>query len=357
MINNKNIVHVIGTGTIGEPLIGLLCDYRQELGIEEVSFHKNSPLSYERAKVNDLIRRGARLSVYKERWKEFENIGHKPHFGAEEAIERAAVVIDCTPKGIGHQNKHRYYEKFSNRVKGFLAQGSEHGFGMKYARGINDIALKENKPQFVQVVSCNTHNIASLTNTIGRHNGVDVLEEGKFVCIRRATDISQSGSFIAAPEVGKHSTEGFGTHHARDAVQLFQTIDWEPNLFSSAVKVNSQYMHVIWFYLKLKESVTLQDVIDRFVANPLIALTEKSASGTIFSFGRDHGHYGRILNQTVVAVPTLAVHNEREVVGFCFTPQDGNSLLSSTSAALSFLYPDSYEEKIQCLSYLFFEEV
>jgi len=39
----RKIVHVVGTGTIGEPLIGLLCDYRTQLGIDEVTFHKNTP--------------------------------------------------------------------------------------------------------------------------------------------------------------------------------------------------------------------------------------------------------------------------------------------------------------------------
>ena len=116
-------------------------------------------------------------------------------------------------------------------------------------------------------------------------------------------------------------------------------------------------MHVIWFNLELKETLTLNDVIDRLNANPLIALTEKTSSGSVFSFGRDHGHFGRILNQTVISVPTLAVHNGNEVVGYCFTPQDGNSLLSSISAATYFLYPDSYEEKIQILNNLFFSEV
>ena len=27
-------VHVVGTGTIGEPLLGLLCTFRKELGID-----------------------------------------------------------------------------------------------------------------------------------------------------------------------------------------------------------------------------------------------------------------------------------------------------------------------------------
>ena len=38
----RKIIHVIGTGTIGEPLIGLLCDYQEHLGIDEITFHKNS---------------------------------------------------------------------------------------------------------------------------------------------------------------------------------------------------------------------------------------------------------------------------------------------------------------------------
>lgn len=354
---SRNIVHVVGTGTIGEPLIGLLSDYMEQLGIDEVMFHKNSPLSYERAKVNDLLDRGARLAVYEDKWEGFKEIGIEPEFEAEEAISRADVVIDCTPKGFGHKNKHRYYEKFAHKVKGFIAQGSEHGFGLKYARGINDEALQRNDNQYVQIVSCNTHNIASLTDTLAYHDGKDTLDYGRFNCIRRATDISQEGSFVPSPQVGVHKTKGFGTHHARDAFQLFQTIDREPNLFSSAIKINTQYMHIIWFNLKLTEKITMLEVLDRLKANPLIALTEKKSSNTVFSFGRDHGHYGRILNQTVISVPTLAVHNDNEIVGFCFTPQDGNSLLSSIAATCFYLYPESYQDKIQSLKHIFFDEV
>jgi len=68
----RKIVHVIGTGTIGEPLIGLLCDYKEQLGIDEVSFHKNSALRRDRSKVIDLIRRGARLSVDEPLMKDFK---------------------------------------------------------------------------------------------------------------------------------------------------------------------------------------------------------------------------------------------------------------------------------------------
>ena len=44
-MSNKT-VHVVGTGTIREPLIDLLSDYKESLGIDKVTFHKNSPLTY-----------------------------------------------------------------------------------------------------------------------------------------------------------------------------------------------------------------------------------------------------------------------------------------------------------------------
>ena len=53
----RKIVHVIGTGTIGEPLIGLLCDYQDQLGIDEITFHKNSALKHDRSKVIVLLKR------------------------------------------------------------------------------------------------------------------------------------------------------------------------------------------------------------------------------------------------------------------------------------------------------------
>src|SRR4051794_14137382 len=42
-MSKKNIVHVVGTGTIGEPLIGLFTDFKEKWGIDEVTFHKRTP--------------------------------------------------------------------------------------------------------------------------------------------------------------------------------------------------------------------------------------------------------------------------------------------------------------------------
>ena len=352
----KNVVHVVGTGTIGEPLIGILSTFRKEFGVDEVTFHKRTPREDDRSKVNVLGQKGASLCVDKDCWGIFKGMGMEPRFEAEEAIERANVIIDCTP--VGNDNKEKYYQRYANNGRGFIAQGSEFGFGKMYARGINDKALTKGADQFIQVVSCNTHNLAAIIDTIAlgpeKENN---LEEGRFVCMRRANDLSEEGGYIPSPEIGQHDDPQYGTHQGRDAYHLFKTLDFDLNIFSSVLKLNTQYMHTIYFDLKLLRRVTMEEVMRRITSNGRIALTNKTSMASVFSFGRDHGLFGRILNQTVIPTKSMALRGDREVVGMCFTPQDGNSLLSSISAALWFLHPDSYEERIEPLRPYFFREI
>lgn len=354
----KRTVHIIGTGTIGEPLIGSFLNLREQLELDEITFHKNRPLLSDRAKVKNLIRRGAKLVVSADKMHDFEKLGMQPTYEMREALDKATVVIDCTPDGVANQHKIDWFQHMPN-TKGFLAQGSESGFGKPYARGINDAVLVPGEDRFIQIVSCNTHNLAVIAETLGLHDEApDNFIEGRFVCMRRSSDISQEKSFIAAPDAGRHKDPKFGTHHAQDAWRLFQTRGYDLNVFSSAIKLNTQYMHSLWFNLKVKRAVTLDEVVEKLEANKYVAITEKTMASPIFSFGRDHGFFGRILNQTVVSVPTLTVRDGHEITGFCFTPQDGNSLLSSIAATAWLLYADTYEERIhQFVNAYLFDEV
>ncbi len=76
MLGSKSVL-VIGTGTIGEPLIGLLCNFKAQLGIDEVLFHKRTPLMTDRSKVQNLLRRGARLVTDKDRVRGIRGDGHE----------------------------------------------------------------------------------------------------------------------------------------------------------------------------------------------------------------------------------------------------------------------------------------
>ena len=358
-MQGSKTVLVVGTGTIGEPLIGLLCHFKAQLGIDEVMFHKRTPLMTDRSKVQNLLRRGARLVTDKEQVPGFQKLGLKADVVTEEALETSRVVVDCTPSG--NAMKEKWYKKFEGNTDLFIAQGSEFGFGKPYARGINDEVLEVGKDKYLQVVSCNTHNLSVLINNLGLgEEGPENLVEGRFVCMRRANDISQDDKFVPSPQVGSHKDARFGTHHARDAWHLFQTKgqQYDLNLFSSAMKVNSQLMHIIHYNMKVRKPVTRDELVRRMVEDDRIAITYKTTANSVFSFGRDHGFCGRILNQSVIPVDTLHISEDgRSISGYCFTPQDGNSLLSSVAATVWGLYPETYDKIVQCLRPYFFQEV
>ena len=358
----KRNVLVVGTGTIGEPLIGLLCDFIEELEIDNVLFHKRTPLSYEKSKVNSLIGRGARLVVDEVNIAKFADLGHSVSFTTTNALELADVVIDCTP--AGNQNKELFYQEFSeNSDKIFIAQGSEKGFGIPFAHGINDALLLQERHAYIQVVSCNTHNIAGLIKTIDPT--LTDITMADFVCIRRASDISQHKGFVASPTVDGHRNRLYGTHHAQDAVDLLLTLvpDKVVPAFSSSMKLSTQYMHCIRFNIRLRGVYTKETILFKFEENKFFAVTEKNDSGRVFSFGRDHGYYGRLLSHGVLVEESLHVYTppmsgETYLTGFCFTPQDGNSLLSSIAAtSLSLHTPEKHNKIMESFHEYLFQEI
>ena len=76
--------------------------------------------------------------------------------------------------------------------------------------------------------------------------------------MRRANDISQDSSYIPAPQAGKHEDPDFGTHHGPRPGTCFQTMGLDLDLFSAAIKLNTQYMHAIWFQLRLRKVPTME---------------------------------------------------------------------------------------------------
>jgi len=347
----KNNVLVVGTGTIGEPLIGLLARLKKEFNIDDLYFHKRTPLDYEVAKVNSLVEQGAKLVVNDDARQSFNFFGHEPVSNLERALIDCKVVIDCTPAGNKHKEEYYSGLQVYDEDKVFIAQGSEKGFGTPYAHGINEEVISINSPKFIQVVSCNTHAISRLIKALNPSLD-DRFISGDFVCIRRANDASQDTGFTPSPTCGKHLDDDFGTHHARDVSDLLQTTSprtW--NLSSSAMKVNSQYMHVVRFRIKLKEgNLSHTEVLNRFKRDRFVSVTRHMTANKVFSFGRDHGFYGRIYNQAVICEPSLQVISTGEetiVNGFSFTPQDGNSLLTSISACLYGLHGKNYEQYLE----------
>ena len=346
---SKNIL-VVGTGTIGEPLIGLLAEHKPALGIDNVYFFKRTPLSEEKGKVEALQRKGAELVTKKDTIAAFKELGFDAG-NVENAYEDSQVIIDCTPSG--NTNWDDVYSKL-DPTKRFMAQGSEHGFGSFFAWGINNDALTRDENKYL-IASCNTHNMASIVKTFALDAG-RTLTQGKFVCLRRANDVSQNDSFAPSPTITKHDNQEFGTHHARDVYELFDQEGTKLDLFSSAIKLPTQYMHTLWFNLSFEDNTELTTVMNELANSEHLMSTEKLSSNKVFSFGRDHGYHGRLLSHGIVAVDSLHV-KDNQLTGYCFTPQDGNALLSSVAASVNYFYEDTWIEKMSVFNKYIFKNI
>lgn len=339
-------VLINGTGTIGEPLIALLLSMKNKLEFDNLIFYKHTPRLIDRPMLNNLIAKGGELCVSEEKFDEFKAMGIEPSYTWEEALEKADVVADATKEDVGLRNKEEYYKKAEKNTLGFLAQGSEDGFGTIYASGINDLIFENDRPKYVQIGSCNTHAAAAAIQYFAcNEDGTSNLEHADLTFIRRGSDVSQTRG-VQAPTVTEYEDDRFGTHHAKDIWKLFQTKGMDLNIFSSALKINSQYMHTLSAHLKLEKAVTREQIMDILDRTPALAQTNKTAVNQVFSFGRDHGHFGRILNQAVIVRQSIKVH-KRHLYFWSFTPQDGNAILSSVKAIMYYLHDDN--EKVNKL--------
>ena len=93
-MSTKRVVHVVGTGTLGEPLISLLLNLQRDLEFDELTFHKNRPLLDDRVKILTLMRRGAKLAVEADKVADFEKLGLSPTYTRPEALAQATVVTE-----------------------------------------------------------------------------------------------------------------------------------------------------------------------------------------------------------------------------------------------------------------------
>ncbi|MEK7596259.1 MAG: hypothetical protein AAB564_01785 [Patescibacteria group bacterium] len=347
---------IIGLGTIGEPLARIFLDQSQKIGAQEIIVHKNTPDIKHRGALRRICEQGAKLAVYEDHMDEFKKVlrpsGLKPYYTFLEALARADVVINCTKAGIGNKMKLEYYKSLAGAGanKLFIAQGSENGFGKPYAHGINDQTLKPSRDQFIQIVSCNTHQILSILHTLALISPRKI-EKARFWLGRRASDLSQANSTIGV-EVGV-SNGRYGSHQGKDAAGVLASLGLKNiDLHASADKLNNPFMHTIYFSITASVPTALRQIKKQFYENPLTAVTYRQSNNEIFNEGRSWGYCGRILNQTVVCLPSLQViSGGREIIGRCFTPQDGNVILSSVAATLWFADPVRYLKKMREIFY------
>lgn len=312
-------VLVNGIGNIGTTLLNLLTDYKTELGISTIyALKKSTVAAWNEEELQLLQQRGVVLC----------SESNTPFQALQTVLPSIHYIFDCNANGMAMKNK-AWYASLEH-VIGFSAQGSEKGFGTPFMSGINNEQLKN--ARFAQIVSCNTHSLSTIVQTLtgGDYNQ---LLSGDFVVVRRSEDIGNHQRLVSANVVSRHMDTTIGTHHAIDVKDLFATKGIDLNLQSSDITTPSQLMHTVRFSMTLKQPIDLSLMQTEIERNPYTATTAKFDSNVIFELGRRYSRYGRLYSHAILNWNNLLLDESTNTLkGWAFIPQEGNSLLSTIHA-------------------------
>jgi glyceraldehyde-3-phosphate dehydrogenase (NAD(P)) len=237
-------------------------------------------------------------------------------------------LFDCRTPGAALRDREAYL-RLPN-LRGASAQGSEAGFGVPFVGGVNAEAVRGEK--LVQIASCNTHATATLLRVLGGER-LGRLEEADLVCVRRSEDLGGRERLVGANVVSRHRDARHGTHHAADAARVYDTLGLTPCVTSSDITTPSQLMHAVRFNVRLHAPRAVADVVADFAAERRLAISAKFDSNRVFELGRRYGFQGRLYAHAIVVANDLLVTG-RNVRGWAFVPQEGNTLLSTIQAFL-----------------------
>ncbi|MBN2777812.1 MAG: hypothetical protein JXR36_09220 [Bacteroidales bacterium] len=327
-------VLVNGIGNIGTTLLNILVDFKTDLGIHEIYALKNTNINtWNLSDLQHLEKRGIKIYT-KQKFDGF--------ITAERLPDDINYIFDCTANSFGLKNK-TLYQPIRNLIA-CSAQGSEKGFGIPYMAGVNNDKILGQK--YVQVVSCNTHALASLLSTFSGHS-LERLVEADFVIVRRSEDLGNHQRLVSANVVSRHRHKLYGTHHAEDAVDLFSTRNIKPKICSSDITTPSQLLHTVRFAIKLSEKVDNAYISNQIKASGFISQSSKFDSNVIFEIGRRYGYYGRLYSHAIINHTNLMLSQDNKTIyGWAFIPQEANTIISSLSAFLLQTQNNGHEQII-----------
>lgn len=241
----KNI-GINGYGTIGKRVADAV-SAQDDMKIVGVT--KRSP-DYE---AKSAVEKGYDLYIsVPEREAEFEEAGIEVAGTADELFEKLDLVVDCTPGGVGAQNKTDIYEKIG--LKAIFEGGEDHdAIGCSFNAEAN---YSESIGQdYVRVVSCNTTGLCRTLKPVYDMAGINKV---RAVMVRRGADPNDAkrgpiNAIVPSTEVP--------SHHGPDV----QTIIKDLSVMTMALIVPTTLMHTHNIMVDLKDkSITKDDVLDAF---------------------------------------------------------------------------------------------
>lgn len=262
-------------------------------------------------------KRGIPVYTTDDRVKAFEELGYEVAGTINELLEQADLIVDASPSKVGAKNK-ELYEKLG---KPAIFQGGEKAntVDVSFSSLCNyEDALGK---RYVRVVSCNTTALCRLICTLRREIDIGKV---RVTLVRRAADPKE---YKKGPINAVHlKPVKLPSHHGPDVKSVIGDID----IVTTALIVPTTIMHVHVVNIELKESVTVDDIIEVLRKEPRIMLinSEKlgiEATSQVIEMARDLGRkrydiYENVVWEDSIGIEgnelwlTQAVHQEAIVV-------------------------------------------
>jgi glyceraldehyde-3-phosphate dehydrogenase (NAD(P)) len=198
----------------------------------------------------------------------------------EDLVEAADVVVDCTPSGIGAENR-AMYERHGTPA---IYQGGEDA-------GVADVSFNARAnydaavgADSARVVSCNTTGLSRLLTPLDERWGV---EKARVTLVRRGGDPGQTGrgpidDILPDPV-------SIPSHHAPDVNTVLPDVDID----TLGMKVPATLMHTHSVNVTLEEGVDADAVLDHLAAESRLFFVPESAgidgAGKLKEFANDTG--------------------------------------------------------------------
>ena len=195
-------------------------------------------------------------------------------------LDEADVIVDCTPKKVGKENKEKYY--LPKKVKAIFQGGEKHEIAdASFVAQCNyNEALNKN---YVRVVSCNTTGLCRTLHPIHKNYGIESVHA---TMVRRAAD---PWDIYHGPINAVVPVLELPSHHGPDV----QTVLHDVNIFTTAMSVPTTLMHMHSLIVDLKKEATVEDILNMFRKTTRIRVVRNAehvrSTAEIMEFAKDIG--------------------------------------------------------------------
>jgi len=309
----KAKIAVNGYGTIGKRVADAV---RAQDDMEVIGISKTKP-NYEAAVAHQL---GYDIYCPAENVGAFEKAGIPAAGTIEEMVEKADLVVDCTPGGVGETNKPLYQKA---GVKAIWQGGESHpltGFSFNAVSNYE----KALGLDLVRVVSCNTTGLCRVITPIDRELGV---KKVRVTIARRAVDPNDIkkgpiNAIVLDPVK-------LPSHHGPDVRSVLPHI----NITSAALKIPTTLMHLHTVNMEVNTDCTAEDIKKIFASQSRIRFVGQGITSTaeIMEVARDIKRPRNDMWENCIWPESITV-NENELYFFQAIHQESIVVLENVDA-------------------------